>query len=157
LLYWKFVYYKYHKRDFTPISVGFVSIALVSIGIYAYYFEGSITFKEIAALWFICVIFLIGACIFEGILLYKEGEKINKNIDITFTWLRKKMPFIPVWLYLLLSFPAFIFMLMATKRIFGEEYIILWIMVFIAWTFSTFRLNNYFFSRNKKISNPKSL
>lgn len=138
LIYWKFVYYKYHKEDFTPISVGSASVILVCIGIYALFFERSVVFAEISFLYYVLVVFLVGTCILEGIALSKH--EMDKDIDITFSWLNRKLPFIPVWLWMTLAFPAFLFMIIATFKLFGKEYFVLWAMILLAWAASGVRL-----------------
>jgi hypothetical protein len=138
LLYWKFVYYKYHKNAITPISYFAIGALLVFIGFYAFFFEGSVTFENVRIIHYIIPAFLIVSFLMVIRGINKHG--LDDDVDITLTWTRKTFPFIPFWIWMIIAFPALFFIAIATYAILGPEHIVFWSMIFLAWVASDRRL-----------------
>lgn len=142
LLYWKFVYYKYHEKDITPISFIVGGGALAIYGFYAYYFEKSISFNNIVPTIYIFLAFAVFSFISLLFVVHKWG--LHKGNDITLTWLKKTFPFVPYWFWMIAVLPAFFFIMIATYKFLAKEYILFWIMILLAWIRSNIRLyKNY--------------
>jgi len=142
LVYWRFVYYKYHEKDFTPISFLVVGVPLLFYGIYAFFFEKSVVLNDIKLIFIVGIIFLIIAFILDFIGIKKHGLK--RKLDITLDWYNKIFGKKSICVLIILSFPGFLFLMAGTFRIFGQEHLFFWGLIFLAWVFSDIRLlKNY--------------
>ena len=139
LFYWKFVYYRYHKKTYTPISFFVVGGILFFIGLYNF-IKGNIVIKDIIILYSICLVFLVVSFSFVIYAIQKHGLK--KDVDITLTWTKKIFPFLPFWFWMLIAFPAIFFIMAATYFLIGPEHAVVWLMIFLAWIKSNLRLYN---------------
>jgi|APSaa5957512622_1039677.scaffolds.fasta_scaffold30499_1 hypothetical protein len=144
LLYWKFIYYPFHKKDYTPISFFVLGGGLFFYGCYGF-IQGVSNFHNIKFVYIIMVIFL--ACSFSLLLIAIKKHGLKTDIDITLTWAKKTFPFLPFWFWMIISFPAIFFVQLATFDLIGAEHIAIWVMVFIAWVFSNFRLTRNYILR----------
>jgi len=147
LIYWKFVYYPYHKKDYTPISFFFIGGGLFFYGLYLFFNE-RVIFSEISLVYYIMLGFLITS--FTLLLISIKKSKLKTDIDITLTWAKKTFPFMPYWSWMIIAFPALFFILIATYGLLGQEHIAFWGMVFIAWIFSNLKLYKKHIRRGKK-------
>jgi hypothetical protein len=138
LLYWKFIYYRYHKDSYTPISFFIVGGTLFFIGIYAFFFENSVIFENIRILHYILPVFLIVS--FAMVITGMHKHKLDSDVDITLTWTKKILPFIPFWFWMIIAFPVLFFVIIATYRLIGNEHVVIWSMIFLAWIASNRRL-----------------
>ena len=138
LLYWKFVYYKYHKKDFTPISFFVVGGCLVVYGFYAWYFEKIVSFENIKI---IASIFLVFAAFSLSLVFFAiRRHGFIKEVDINLTWIKKHFGIVFAYLCIFLAFPVYVFIMLGTYRILGKECIIFWALIILAWAFSNIRL-----------------
>jgi len=137
LVFWKFFYYKYHKKLAVAIMLSSVSAIFCLIGIY-YAISNLFLTWDILALYYFFLICMSLTVILENLILMKH--QMNNNIDITLTFFKKIMPFIPFWFWFAIAFPALFFIIVGANVIFGKEYIILGIMVSGAWVASLTRL-----------------
>jgi hypothetical protein len=137
LLYWKFVYYPFHKKDYTPISFFILGGGLFFYGVYIFLI-GNTTIQNIIVIYSTMCIFLLASFSLLFMAIRKHGLKTD--IDITLTWAKKTFPFLPFWFWMIISFPAILFIQLATFDLMGEEHLILWGMIFLAWIFSNYRL-----------------
>jgi hypothetical protein len=143
-LYWKFVYYKYHGKDFTPISLCVGGGILFIYGFYLFFIKKSVFFQDVAILYFIMLIFAAMSYTLTVIGISKRG--LSKNIDITLTWIKKFFPHIPPYFwYVFVDVPAFFFVLVATYGILGQEHIFFWGLILSAWVVSGIRLFKYIY------------
>ena len=147
LLYWKFVYYKYHKRDFTPISYFIFGGILVILGIY-FFAKGWVSFSNVRIIYLLMAFSLLGAFTLVSYGVKKKG--LVKDVDITLTWAKKTFPKISYHFWLILAFPAIFFMIISTRHILGEEFIFFWLMILLAHTASNYRLYRYIKKKNPK-------
>lgn len=138
LLYWKFIYYPYHKRDYTPISIFIIGATLFFIGIYAFFFEKSVILSDVLILYSIFFLFL--AVSFTEVLIGIHKHGLRKDVDITLTWAKRVFPFVPFWGWMIIAFPALFFIPVATLKILGPEHVVFWGMVFLAWVASGLKL-----------------
>lgn len=138
ILYWKFVYYKYHKKDITPITL--LSCALVSsiIGLYELLIDKQIKFQQISIIYFAILFWLVFHTIFILIGIKRHG--LNKDIDITLTFIYNKFGKIFVIFTMIGSFILPFFMVFGTYFLLGREHIILLAMIFLAWIASGLKL-----------------
>jgi len=144
ILYWKFVYYKYHRKNFTPISLCIGGGILFLYGLYLFSIKKSVIFQDVATLYFILVAFIAISFVLTIIGISKHG--LNKNIDITLTWAKKMFPFIPYYFYyVFIDLPVFFFMLVATYGTLGQEHVFFWSLVLLAWVASGIKLYKYIF------------
>ena len=107
-------------------------------GAYNWLFQKTLSFQDISILYHISIVFLAVSFTFVFLGMKKHGLK--KGIDITLTWTDKLLgkPFI--YIIMIISFPAFIIILMGTYKILGQEHIIFWSMIFLAWVVSGYKL-----------------
>lgn len=133
-------YYKIHKKDITPILFVIVGLPVFIYGIFLFT-RKIISFGDISLVYYITIIFIVSTSILECIGVKRKG--MNKNVDITLTWLKKIIPFFPWYLWLILAFPAFFFFQITTYKLLGPEHIFLWIPIFTAWFASGIRLIKY--------------
>ena len=138
LLYWKFVYYPYHKKNVNLSLFLSGTVILFFIGIYSFFFAKTVAFYDIAAIYSLIFIFMTGTVILEGISL--KDHKLDGDVDLTLALFRQIMPFIPHWFWLIIAFPALFFIAAGTYTILGKEHVLFWAMIFIAWVFSDIRL-----------------
>ena len=131
ILYWKFVYYKYHKRDITPILFFVLGGALAIYGFYSWFFEKSVAFNDIAVLAYVFLAFAAISLSIVIIALRKHG--FVKDVDITLTWIKKHFGKTIAYLCMPFALVIYVFIMFATYRILGKEYIIFWIMILGAW------------------------
>lgn len=112
LLYWKFVYYKYHRKNITPITL--LTGALVSslFGLYELFINKSANFEDIKIIYFCILFWLIFHTIFILIGIKRHG--LNKDIDITLTFLYSKFGKVFVIFTMIGSFILPIFMVFGT-------------------------------------------
>lgn len=138
LLYWKFVYYRYHRKLITPLSFVFVGGAIGLYGVYCWLIDKTVYYQNVKFLYFISVVF--GIVSFSLVLVAMSKHKLKKDIDITLTWTDRILgrPF--VYFMILIAFPAFFMIMLGTYVLLGKEHIILWIMIFLAWIASDIRL-----------------
>lgn len=134
LLYWKFVYYKYHKK--APLSFFVIGGPFVIYGIYLFA-KGLVTFSDVAAISYIVLFFLIIS--FSLVLVAIKRHGLKSDVDLTLTWARKTFPFLPYWFWMIIS-PVLFFFVVSTYWLIGREYVIFWGMIFLAWIFSNRRL-----------------
>jgi len=130
-LYWKFVYYKYHKKDITPISIFIGGIISIIIGFYGFFIDKSISFGDIIPVCAVSLVFLA----FSFILIFIASRKygLQKDIDITLTWIDKYLGRFWVYAAVVIAFPVFPFIIAGTYWLLGKEYIILWVLIGFAW------------------------
>jgi hypothetical protein len=137
ILYWKFVYYKYHKNIITPLSFVVYSAIIGGIGFYEV-IKGTIKFSDISLMF---IIFSIWG-LFSFFLVFVGWKKhgLIKKVDITLTFINKYFGRIFVYLAMIISFPVFYFDMAGSYYVFGKEYIIFWILILGAWIVSNIRL-----------------
>lgn len=138
ILYWKFVYYPLHKKDYTPISFFVVGGILFFVGIYAFFFKKIINFENIKILYSILFIFLVVS--FSMVVVGIKKHKLSSDVDITLTWAKRTFPFLPFWFWMIIAFPALFFVMVASNYLLGREHIVPWSMIFLAWVASNLRL-----------------
>ena len=137
LLYWKFIYYKYHEEDYTPFSFFSFGAILFFIGLYEF-IRSNVIYSNITLIYGACLIFLVIS--FSLVIYGIKKRGLNKKVDITLTWTKKVFPFVPFWFWMIIAFPALFFIMLATYYLLGPEHIIFWAMVFLAWIASNVRL-----------------
>jgi hypothetical protein len=131
ILYWKFVYYKHHTEDITPISMILAGGCLVVYGSYSWLKLGSVSFSDISVL---AHIFLLLALIsFFILILELRKHGFVKDVDITLTWIKRNFGEITAYLCILLVLPVYVMIMFGTYSIFGKEHVVLWAMVILAW------------------------
>ena len=107
------------------------------VGIYAFFKEKSVSFKEIKAIFIIVTLYEIATLVFILIAFLKHG--LSHEIDLNFYWGVTTFG----WYYAIgqiLSFIANFFVIIGTRRLLGKEHIYFWIMILIAWSLSGIRL-----------------
>ena len=146
LVYWKFVYYPFHKKDYTPISFFALGGGLFFWGLYKFINE-SVTFSDIKTIYLLMCLFLTTSFFLLFIAIKKHTLKTD--IDITLTWAKKTFPFLPYGFWMIISFPAIFFIQLATLDLLGPEHIALWGMIYLVWLASNYRLTKSFILENK--------
>jgi len=141
ILYWKFIYYKYHTKPITPILFAIFGLILASVGFYYWFFKKIVLFKEIQPVGYILLLFITLSFIFILIGIKKHG--LNPRLDITLSWVDKNFGRIFVYLTMIGTYPVLIFTMFTTFVLLGKEYIVFWIMIFIAWTISGIKVLRY--------------
>jgi len=141
LLYWKFVYYKYHKKPITPLLFAVLGSILAIIGFYFWFMDKGVRFKEIIPLFYVLLLFITLSFIFALIGIKKYD--LNPKIDITLSWVDKTFGRIFVYLTMIGTYPVLIFNMIATFILLGKEYVVFWMMIFVAWTISGTKVLRY--------------
>lgn len=141
ILYWIFIYYRFHYSDFTPISLIVIGIFLAIFGGFKFFKDGNVNFIDIKIIYFIGVLFLAISYILILCSVKKHGLK--KKVDITMTFLNKIGGKKLAVFMAILGFPSFFFMMAATYILIGPEHIYAWGMIFLAWSVSGIRLFKY--------------
>ncbi len=145
LLYWRFIYYKYHEKNFTPLSFvlygGFAGI----IGFYSLFILKTVKFSDYNWLFYILAGF--AAISFSLVLIGWKKHSLISGVDITLHWIDKVLgrPF--VYIAMLVTFPVFFFALAGSYTLLGKEHIFLWGMVILAWIKSNIRLFRHYILR----------
>jgi len=137
LLYWKFIYYKYHRKPITPISF---FIFFSTFGVFGIYLllKNLIFVSDIIPIYTVLSVWTLVSWIL--VIIAKNKHRLNDNIDITLTWCTKKIPFIPYYFWMIITFPAFFLMMLSSRFILGPEHIFLWGLIFLAWVKSDYIL-----------------
>ena len=145
LLYWKFIYYKYHTKPITPFLYFSVGGLLTLYGIWLFFIQKTITTIQIIPIYATTLIFLIVS--FYLVVVAVKKHKLKKEIDITLTWAKKNFNFLPYEFWMIISAPAIFFIMISTYYLLGEEHITLWAMILLAWIFSNYKLTKNYLSK----------
>ncbi len=137
ILYWAFVYYPYHKRDYTPISIIVGGGILVFVGIYGFV-SGIVSIYNILSIAITLLVLMGISFILLLIAIRKHGLKTD--IDITLTWIKRKLGKSWVNVALIIAYPSLFFVIAGTYVLLGKEYYVLWIMIFAAYIISNVKL-----------------
>lgn len=143
LLYWKFVYFKYHKAPWGPLNFVFFIGIFSSIGAYAFFSE-SVVFQDFKNVFIVYAAFYF----ISTLLVYTAYKKhgLTSKIEITYSWIYWNFGKSAVYFVLILIYPALFFTIAGSRLIFGPEYIIIWILIFFAWIRSDIKIvRNYIF------------
>jgi len=142
LLYWKFVYYKYHEAPGGPLNFIVWMTIFGLAGAYGLLISKTLIFQN-----FKIVFIIFALCYFLGtILVYTATKKhgLTKGIEITYNWIYRHTGKFFVYLMLVLIYPILFFTIAGTSFILGPEHVILWTMIFLAWIRSGYKLaKNY--------------
>lgn len=139
LIYWAFIYYRFHRSDYTPISMLAGGLVLAAFGVYGLV-NGKVFLSDISLVYFVLLIFLTGSCVLVGSGSRKRG--LSKQIDVTMTFWKKKANWIPRF-FMVFTYPLFLFMMLGTRFLLGPEHVFAWGMIFLAWTVSGIKLIRY--------------
>jgi len=138
LLYWKFVYYKYHKKAITPILFFLAGGISFFIGIYTL-INHRVSFEDIKYVYYALMVFALFS--FASVIYAVSKHGLNNDVDITLTWCKNVFPFVPYYFWMVVAiFPSFFFITFTTYYALGNEHVVLWAMIFIAWIRSNVRL-----------------
>jgi hypothetical protein len=137
ILYWTFIYYRFHEHDFTPISIMAAGAFLIFLGGYGF-FTGNVAASDVKIIYMAGLFFLASSYVLVGLGTKKYGLK--KEIDITLTFLNRLGGKWCVVVLSSLAFPLFFFMMAGSYRLLGPEHICGWGMIFLAWTASGIKL-----------------
>lgn len=138
LIYWKFVYYNHRTKNNAQFYVLIPAMIITLIGLYTYFFIGGVDFNIINVLFYINAIYLTMGFVFVYLACLKH--KLKPKIDYTLSWIDKTLGRFFIYVAVVISYPAFFFMLIGTFSVFGKEHVYLWIMILWAWTVSQIRL-----------------
>lgn len=142
LIYWKFVYYKYHNTRQGALVLFIPSVISIIIGLYSYFFEDIFILSSIFIIYFIVLLYYLLGLIFIYISSKKHG--LSKRIDVLAKWTDTRFGRVLLVITSIVSIPLLFFSVVGTYYLFGVEHIYLWIMIFFAWTRSGIRLvRNY--------------
>lgn len=141
LLYWALVYYPFHYTIFTAISMITGVIVLSIIGGY-YLLIREVELKDVEPIVFLCFVGHALSIVF--ITYFSLNYGMSSRVDITFSFLYHTLGLLPAVILGLMFFPAIIFLVIGTRKIFGEEYLYFWTMVLLAWIASGFKLIHRF-------------
>lgn len=140
-IFWIFFYYRFHRTIYVPISLILGSGVLMFIGIYAFFIEKNVKFRNVKTTYIIMVILLLTAqiLIFWGV--FTQG--LNQNVDITLTLMNKLLGMPVVYGFLAFCYIGIFFIIVGTRKIMGREYIYFWTLIILAYTISNIRLLIY--------------
>ena len=138
LVYWKFIYYKYHNSKNGALVLIIPSAISMIVGLYAYSFENIFILYHMFVIYFIILFYYITGII----LIYHASKKkgLNNKIDVLSEWVTRVFGRVLFIIGVIIVFPLLLFSVVGTYRIFGFEHIYLWIMIFFAWSRSGIKL-----------------
>lgn len=134
LTYTLFVFFPFHRKAFTPLSIIIASAIAGSLGI-ASFIRKEVLFQQVSLVFYILAS-LIFASLFFGLFIYKKG---GIGIDITLNYISKKFGMKAVYLFALILIPASLFVVYGTYSLLGKEHIFFWTVVFIFGSVSSLR------------------
>ncbi len=137
LIYWTIVYYRFHYKPYTPISLIAGGFILGVIGLYGL-FNGNVTFFDISLIYYI----IIGFYVISHILIYLGAMKhgLIPGVDITLNWIKQRFGMWAVYLGCLIIYPLIFFVIAGTYLLLGKEQVYFWGLIIIAWTISNIKL-----------------
>lgn len=138
LIYWKFIYYKYHSSKNAALVLLIPSIIALGIGLYSYFFEKNIFFSDIKIIYWILIILYTISLFLVFLAIRKHG--IKPDIDRLSEWTYRIFGEEILFLGAISNYVLYFFILIGTYTILGREHIYLWIMIIGAWIVSQGKL-----------------
>ncbi|MFH1420969.1 MAG: hypothetical protein ABIG30_03310 [Candidatus Aenigmatarchaeota archaeon] len=159
LFYYKFIYYRYHESDVTPVTILILGIAAFFIGLF--YFLVSpvsdiVLFRNIVPIHLAIVVYLFVSyyLVYRG---YKKNRKhMNKHIDIMLTFAKRIGMWKIIPALLVASFPAAFFIVYGSFIVLGYNNLLIWMMILVAWLLSNLRLMEYDVAKQQHASELRS-